>query len=157
MSYVLRLGEGVPIAGTAFIEKVRSAESGGLLSCQEATMAPRHLVVPHVHTREDEFSLVISGRIGARVGDQEYEVGPGGLLLKPRGVPHTMWNPTDEPAVSFEFISPAGFEGFFREIGELSLAGEVTPPMAAEVGARYGMAPKPEWIPELIARYGVRP
>jgi hypothetical protein len=68
-----------------------------------------------------------------------------------------MWNPTDEPAVLFEFIAPAGFEENFREIGQLSLAGEVTPPMAAEIGARYGMTPKPEWIPELMARYGVRP
>lgn len=120
-------------------------------------MSPHELVIPHVHSREDEFTLLLRGRIGARVGDTDYELGPGDLLLKPRNVPHAMWNPSDEPAVSFEFISPAGFEEFIRETGELEQSGTaLTPPLFAEIAARYGESIHPEWIDELRARYAVR-
>lgn len=154
---LLRLGEGASIPGTSFIEKIRAADSGGRLSCQEAVMSPHELVIPHVHSREDEFTLLLQGRIGARVGGTDYELGPGDLLFKPRDVPHAMWNPSDEPAVSFEFISPAGFEEFFRETGRLEQSGnELTPSLFAELAARYGESIHPEWIGELSARYGVR-
>jgi hypothetical protein len=33
-------------------------------------------------------------------------------------VPHTFWNPTDQPTRLLEIISPAGFENYFRELGE---------------------------------------
>lgn len=158
MTHLLRLGQGDRIPGTSFIEKIRPDDSDGRLSCQEATMAARELVIPHVHSREDEFSLVIRGRIGARVGDRDYELGPGDLLFKPRNVVHAMWNPSDGDAILFEFISPAGFEEFFREIGALTLSGaEVGPEVFADVAARYGETIKPEWIPDLVTRYGVRP
>ena len=39
--------------------------------------------------------------------------------MKPRGVVQAMWNPTDVEAIVVEFISPAGFEGFFEEVGAL--------------------------------------
>lgn len=156
MGSLLRLGEGAPIPGTSFVEKIRSADSGGRFSCQEGTMAPHELVMPHVYTREDEFTLLLRGRIGARVGHTDYELGPGDLLLKPRNVPHAMWNPTDEPAVSFEFISPAGFEEFFRETGQLELSGtQLAPGLFAEIAARYGESICAEWVEELSARYGV--
>lgn len=67
-----------------------------------------------------------------------------------------MWNPTDEPAVSFEFISPAGFEEFFRETGQVELSGtQLAPGLFAEIAARYGESICPEWVEELSARYGV--
>src|SRR5207253_6676357 len=52
-------------------------------------------------------------------GDQIFLADPGDYVLKPRGIPHTFWNPTDKPARLIEIISPAGFEKFFAEAGEL--------------------------------------
>lgn len=156
MADLLRLGEGEPIPGTSFIEKIRAADTGGRLSCQEARMPPRELVIPHVHSREDEFTLLIRGRIGARVGEVDYDLRPGDLLFKRRDIPHAMWNPSNEEATLLEFITPAGFEEFFREVGALGVRGEpVTPPLFAEIAARYGEAIKPEWVPDLVARYGL--
>jgi hypothetical protein len=43
----------------------------------------------------------------------------GGFLFKPRGIVHTLWNPTDVEAILLEVISPAGLEGFFEEMGAL--------------------------------------
>jgi mannose-6-phosphate isomerase-like protein (cupin superfamily) len=50
------------------------------------------VVPPHVHTREDEYSIVTEGEIGFRSGDREVVLGAGGYITKPRGELHAMWN-----------------------------------------------------------------
>ena len=47
---------------------------------------------PHLHTREDEYSIVTEGEIGFRSGDREVVLGAGGYITKPRGELHAMWN-----------------------------------------------------------------
>ena len=144
---------GAPIPGTVFRQLVTAADTGGRFSLQSAVIRPRELVVPHVHRDEDEFTLVLRGKIGGRVGDDDVEVEEGGILFKPRALVHALWNPTDTPAVVLEIISPAGFEGFFAEMG--ALAEGFDPEQAREIAARYGQTPHPELVPELSERYGV--
>ena len=46
-------------------------ESGGGFSLVEHPMPPRVLGAPlHRHWREDEYSYVLAGRVGAQLGDQ---------------------------------------------------------------------------------------
>ncbi|HEV2871123.1 MAG TPA: cupin domain-containing protein, partial [Actinomycetota bacterium] len=76
---------------------VDGADTGSRLSVVEHTLGPRVLAGPlHFHTREDEFSYVLEGRLGALLGDQEVVAGPGELVFKPRGQWHTFWNPGEE-------------------------------------------------------------
>ena len=64
-------------------------------------MPPRALAAPlHRHMREDEYSFVLEGRMGALLGDEVVEAGPGDLVFKPRDQWHTFWNAGDEPAAS---------------------------------------------------------
>ena len=42
----------------------------------------------HHHEREDELFLVVSGRLLMQFRDGEVEVGPGELIIVPRGVEH---------------------------------------------------------------------
>jgi uncharacterized cupin superfamily protein len=49
-------------------------------------------VAPHIHTKEDEYSIVVEGEIGFRSGRREAVLGPGGYITKPRGELHAMWN-----------------------------------------------------------------
>ena len=80
-------------------------------------MSPRALAAPlHRHNREDEYSFVLEGRMGALLGDDVVEAGPGDLVFKPRDQWHTFWNAGDEPCRILEIISPAGFERFFDEL-----------------------------------------
>ena len=83
---VITPGEGktVMLFGVRFSYKVETADSGGTLAVMEVEIPPRTLVKPHNHTREDEFSLVLEGTVGVRVGDQELAAGPGSYLVKPR-------------------------------------------------------------------------
>lgn len=70
----------------------------------------------HYHHNEDEFSFVLSGRLGALLGDQVVIATPGTWVRKPRRQWHTFWNAADEPCEIIEIISPAGFENYFREV-----------------------------------------
>ena len=138
--------------------KLWGHDTGGALSVVEHPFPVGALVPPHLHTREDEYSIVTLGEIGFRSGGREVVLGAGGYITKPRGELHAMWNAGGVPARMIEIISPAGFEHFFREVVELLAAGPVTPAQGAELTERYGLSfAEPDWLPDLIARYGLTP
>lgn len=77
---------------------VASDETDGTLAMLEVTIPPKTLVKPHIHTLEDEYSLILAGTVGARLGDNTVEEIPAGSwLVKPRSIPHAMWSVSDEP------------------------------------------------------------
>src|SRR2546423_10779246 len=90
-------GKTVMLFGVRFSYKVVSADTGGSLAVLEGTIPPGTLVKPHNHSREDEFSLVLSGTVGVRLGDQGIEAGPGGYLGQPPGTPPSIGNTADVP------------------------------------------------------------
>ena len=132
-------------------------EAGGGFSLVEHPMSPRALAAPlHRHNREDEYSYVLEGQVGALLGDEVLVGGPGDLIFKPRGEWHTFWNADEEPARILEVISPAGFERFFEELVDLGGALEADPEALGELSARYELEMKPESIPELLERFDLR-
>ena len=67
---------------------IDGGETGERFSLVEHPMSPRALAAPlHLHTREDEYSFVLQGRMGALLGDDVVEGGPGDLVFKPRSPP----------------------------------------------------------------------
>ena len=132
-------------------------EADERFSLVEHPMSARALAAPlHRHTREDEYSFVLDRRMGALLGDEVVEAGPGDLVFKPRNQWHTFWNAGDEPCRILEIISPAGFERFFRELVDLGGIAEATPEQFAELTQRYGLEVRPDTIPELLDRFGLR-
>jgi mannose-6-phosphate isomerase-like protein (cupin superfamily) len=96
-------------------------DTGGRFSLVQHLFAPRALAAPmHRHHDEDEYTLVLTGRIGAILEGHEVVAGPGDLLFKPRDQWHTFWNAGDEPATCLELISPAGLEKLFQALGGLT-------------------------------------
>jgi mannose-6-phosphate isomerase-like protein (cupin superfamily) len=147
------LGDGF---GVAF--KLWGADTGGALSVVEHPFAVGALVTAHLHTREDEYSIVTEGEIGFRSGDREVVLGPGGYITKPRGELHAMWNAGPVPARMIEIISPAGFELFFRDLADLAATGTSDIPDFVALAESYGLQlAEPDWIPDVIARYGLTP
>jgi mannose-6-phosphate isomerase-like protein (cupin superfamily) len=135
---------------------IGGAEAGDRFSLVEHPMPPRALAAPlHLHTREDEYSFVLEGRMGALLGDDVVEAGPGYLVHKPRNQWHTFWNAGDEPCRILEIISPAGFEKFFEELVDLGGAAKADPEAFAAVRERYGLEMRPETVPELVGRFGL--
>jgi len=135
---------------------VSGAESGGGFALVEHPMPPRALGAPlHRHSREDEYSFVLEGRIGARLGDEIVFAEPGDLVFKPRDQWHTFWNAGDTAARLLEIISPAGFERYFEELVDLFAAGSPSPAVLAEVAGRYGLEVDPSSVPGLVAQHGL--
>lgn len=137
---------------------ISGAETDGRLAMLEVTIPPRTLVKPHAHSREDEFTLVLSGTIGLRLGDDTSEEVPAGSwLAKPRGVPHALWNATGEPARILEVVTPAGLERYFEEIAPILR--EHGPEWTArfeQLADEYGLTIMNDWSDELQARYGIK-
>ena len=136
---------------------IDGAESGQRFSLVEHPMSPRALAAPlHRHTREDEYSFVLEGRMGALLGDDVVEAGSGDLVFKPRNQWHTFWNAGDTPCRILELISPAGFEVYFQELVALGGSGEAPPEALATLADRYGLEVQAGSIPQLIERFGLR-
>ncbi|HWJ44145.1 MAG TPA: cupin domain-containing protein [Gaiellaceae bacterium] len=136
---------------------IDGAETAERFSLVEHPMSPRALAAPlHLHTREDEYSFVLEGRMGALLGDDVVEAGPGDLVFKPRNQWHTFWNAGHEPCRILEIIAPAGFENFFRELSDLGGAISADPSALGELNARYGLEMQPETVPGLLERFGLQ-
>ena len=136
---------------------IDGSEAGERVSLVEHPMSPRALAAPlHLHTREDEYSFVLEGRMGALLGDEVVEAGPGELVFKPRDQWHTFWNAGDEPCRILEIIAPAGFEDFFHELSDMGGVTQADAQALAELNERYGLEMRPESVPGLLERFGLR-
>jgi mannose-6-phosphate isomerase-like protein (cupin superfamily) len=133
------------------------AATGGGWSLVEHPMSAHALAAPlHRHQGEDEYSYVLEGRVGALLGGDVFEGGPGDLIFKPRDEWHTFWNAGDEPARILEIISPAGFEKFFEELVDLGGVTQAKPEILGELCARYRLEMDTDSVPELVERFGLR-
>jgi len=121
----------------------------------EHTLPPRALGSPlHRHANEDEYSYVLEGRLGAQLGDDVVEAGPGELVQKPRGQEHAFWNAGDEPLRFLEIISPGGFAQYFRELAPVLAAGDEEG--VQEIAARYELWIDFATIPALAEQHGLK-
>ena len=135
---------------------VDAVTSGDGFSLVEHPMSARALAAPlHRHSREDEYSYVVEGRVGALLGEDVVFGDPGDLIFKPRGQWHTFWNAGDEPARLLEIISPAGFEAYFAELVERGGSIALEPEERVELAARFGLEVDPQSVPELVSRFGL--
>ena len=130
-------GEQSELGGVRDRFMIDGADSDGRFALVQHLFAPKALAAPmHRHKNEDEYTYVLSGRIGAVIEGHEVFAEPGDLLFKPRGQWHTFWNASDEPAACLELISPAGLEDLFRSFA--TLAEPPTPEVLAGLAAEYG-------------------
>jgi mannose-6-phosphate isomerase-like protein (cupin superfamily) len=155
---VLLQGEGQVLGDPAGVRDrfmIDGNDTGGRFALVQHLFAPRALAAPmHRHHKEDEYTYVVSGRIGAILGGREVEAGPGDLIFKPRMQWHTFWNAGDEPAAVLELISPAGLETFFRELGLRSEP--IDPDELAELARPYECDADIEATSALLATHDLR-
>jgi mannose-6-phosphate isomerase-like protein (cupin superfamily) len=156
---ILAAGDGRPgwLGGLGIRFMIPGADSAGGFSLVQHPLKPRALAAPlHRHSREDEYSYILEGRVGALLGEVVVFGRPGDLIYKPRGQWHTFWNAGDEDASLLEIISPAGFEKYFEELLELFPDGKPDREKVGPIAARYGLEVDPSTIPTLCADHGLR-
>jgi mannose-6-phosphate isomerase-like protein (cupin superfamily) len=107
----LGAGDKFDLGGFGVHWKINGDQTGQRFSVVHHPLAPRALAAPlHRHHREDEYSYVLSGTLGALLGDAVVTAEPGTWVLRPRNQWHTFWYAGDSPCEIIEVISAAGFE-----------------------------------------------
>ena len=137
---------------------IRGEDTDGRFALVEHEILPRALAAPvHTHEREDEYSFVLTGRVGLQIGDEVIEAGPGDIVAKPRGIPHAFWNAGDGPARLLELISPAGFEHYFEELAPvLQAPGPPDLERLAVIRDKYALSMDMGSREALIAEHGLQ-
>ena len=95
-------------------------QTDGAYGLIETANDPSTGVPLHVHEREDETWFVLEGEYTFEVGGQTFRAGPGDYVFGPRHVPHSYANRTEAVARALIMVTPAGFEGFWRESANLT-------------------------------------
>ncbi|MEA2123924.1 MAG: hypothetical protein QOI80_706 [Solirubrobacteraceae bacterium] len=103
--------------GGAFTWKATAAETGGAFIMLEDRMVQGKTTPNHIHPNEDEAIYVLEGELLVDVEGEQHRVGPGGLFVAPRGVPHAFMV-TSETAHVLSVQTPGTGESFYREAGE---------------------------------------
>ncbi|GIH80235.1 cupin domain-containing protein [Planobispora longispora] len=132
-------GELIDVAGVEHFFRLTGEHTGGRFAFEEFTLAPGVVGArPHVHRGHDEYFYVLEGELTLHDGDGEVTAGPGHLLSAVRGTPHGFRNASAGTVRGLCLYTPAGYEGYFREVHAAVAAGaEVTDELLAEFRARY--------------------
>lgn len=142
---------GAPEATDRFM--LDAAETNGRLAIVEHTIAPGVLAAPvHRHQREDEYSYVLEGRVGAIFDGVEIYATAGDFVRKPRGEWHTFWNAGDGPLRILEIITPGGLEELFRLMG----SPDAPPDLLEDVEDSFGCEVDESRTAALIERHDLR-
>lgn len=118
--------------GTLLQIRASGDETGGQLAVMEQRARRGFSPPRHVHRREDTALLVLDGAITVVVGDERSELGPGGFVWLPRGVPHTFRVDSDTVR-QIELVTPAGFEGFHVDTSDPAQLLELPPPAEPDI------------------------
>lgn len=116
------------------IKIARDRKGGNNFSFCTEEIAPCQGVPVHKHLNEDELIFLHTGEGLLTLGDEEVVVRQGSVALVPKGEWHALRNTGKEPLLMVFSYSPAGFEGYFRELG--SPAGTPWQPKSPEEFAR---------------------
>ncbi len=129
-------GERLHYSGMEFLIRASAESTGGAFSIIEEidpVDAPLH-----VHEFNDELFYVLEGQHVFTVGGTEFEAGPGDVVFGPRGIPHAQRRVVPLSGRILTMFSPAGFEGFFRDLAGADARGEVGPELMDQLVAKYG-------------------
>ena len=131
-------GERLVFGEITVVVRASAETTGGAFSIIEE-IPPMADTPLHVHANGDEVFYALEGEHIVQCGDQEFRLGPGGLVFLPRGIPHSQRRVVPGQGRQLVLTSPAGFEGFFRELADAHSAGTLGPKAYAAASERYGI------------------
>jgi quercetin dioxygenase-like cupin family protein len=120
VSIVRADGEGERLrfwGGGVMTMKATAEETGGAFLLFEDLMAQGKTTPLHLHENEDEALYVLEGELLVYLDGNEYPVGPRGVAIAPRGVPHAFLV-TSRTARVLTLQTPGSAEAFYRGASE---------------------------------------
>jgi quercetin dioxygenase-like cupin family protein len=109
-------GEAIWTMGMRMVIRARGEADGTGLTVLEVELPAQASPPLHIHHRETELNLVLEGTLRFRAGDVERELGPGGLVVLPAGLPHA-FKAVGGPARVFGIVTPGGIESLYEQLG----------------------------------------
>ncbi len=103
--------------GGVMTMKATAEETGGAFLLFEDLMSRGKTTPLHVHENEDEGLYVLEGEILVHIDGKDYPVGPRGVAIAPRGVPHAFLV-TSQTARVLTLQTPGSAEPFYRGASE---------------------------------------
>jgi quercetin dioxygenase-like cupin family protein len=97
--------------------KATSEETGGAFLLFEDLMSAGKTTPLHIHRDEDELLYVLEGELLVHIEGEDHAVGPHGVAIAPRGVPHAFLV-TSHSARVLCLQTPGSAEAFYREASE---------------------------------------
>jgi len=95
---------------------VTGEESGGSMFALDCLVGAGGGPPPHRHLAEDELFTITEGSITFTAGGEARSVSAGQSVFVPRGTRHSYRNEGTMPARMIAVYTPAGMEGWFREV-----------------------------------------
>ena len=136
--------------GDRYTFLVTGQESGGALFALDCIVGAGGGPPPHRHLAEDELFYVSEGSISFTMGDETRIIAVGQAAFVPRGTKHTYVNMSETNVRMLALYTPAGMEGWFREVCTPVTDESATPPAVTPelidrmlaAGPRYNI----EWV-----------
>jgi quercetin dioxygenase-like cupin family protein len=107
--------------GGVHVMKATAEETNGAFMLLENRMTRGKTTPLHTHPNLDETIIVLEGEILFFVEGREHRVGPRGVAVTPRGVPHAFMV-TSESTLILALQTPGSGEAFYREASEPTTA-----------------------------------
>src|SRR5215216_7251601 len=107
--------------GGLWTMKATAEETDGAFILVEDRMTEGKMTPLHTHPNQDETLIVLEGEILLYAEGREHRVGPRGIAVAPRGVPHAFMV-TSESALILALQTPGSGEAFYREASEPATA-----------------------------------
>jgi quercetin dioxygenase-like cupin family protein len=131
-------GERLVFGEIAILVRASAEDTRGAFSLFEE-VPPLADTPLHVHARDDELFYVLEGEHVFQVGDEEFRVGPGGVVFAPRSIPHAQRRVVSGAGRLLVLTTPGGLDGFFRELAAAHAAGTLGPDAYASASEHHGI------------------
>ncbi|RCJ18318.1 cupin [Nostoc minutum NIES-26] len=105
------------VLGDLYTFKAVGEDTGQAYALVEIIVQPQSGTPPHIHSHEDEAFYIQQGELEFQLDEQIILATPGTFLHSPKGQLHRFTNIGLEPAKLLCWVTPAGLEKFFIEVG----------------------------------------
>ncbi|MFQ4141158.1 cupin domain-containing protein [Chlorogloeopsis sp. ULAP02] len=149
---VMQPGEGSSswVLGDLYTFKALGENTAQAYGLIEIVMQPHSTVPPHIHTRENESFYIQEGEIEFQLGEQTIVATPGTFVHSSKGQLHSFRNIAVKPAKLLCWVTPAGLEKFFIEVGTAVMALNATPPAVTNADIEKLLATAPKYGLEIL-------
>lgn len=138
--------------GGVFTIKATAAETNGTFSLWEDRLVQGKTTPLHSHPHMEETLIVLDGEIVVYQDGAEHRVGPRGVAVVPRRVPHAFMV-TSDSALLLALLTPGSGEPFYWDASEL-VTGPVDPARPPEWDRLRAAAAR---HPDIIQVHGPSP